>query len=95
MIMRTSTEALHNTLAQIEEAIGTLEILREQQEQRGPISSASLEKLLTERETVTKAIIQIDKGNDIWRCRLERLRWRTVDDCEAMNDAQASRFEPG
>jgi hypothetical protein len=62
MNLRLRTEALHNALAAIDEAIGTLEVLREQQEQRGgPIASATVEKLITEREIVTQAIAQIEK----------------------------------
>lgn len=57
-----SIEALHIALANVDEAIGTLELLQEQQERRqGPISSASVEKLITERETVLQAIAQMEK----------------------------------
>jgi hypothetical protein len=62
MTLRLRIEALYNALASIDAAISALEALREQQEEhREPITSSSLEKLITEREKVMQAIAHIEK----------------------------------
>lgn len=62
MSFTSSLEALHAALANVDEAIGALELRQERQERRrGPISSASVEELITERDAVMQAIAQIEK----------------------------------
>lgn len=62
MNLSRSIDDLQAALHNVDQAIVALEVLQERQEQRqAPISSSSVEELISERQAVLQAIAQVEK----------------------------------